>query len=668
MASSGPTSGAKLFQGVEKTSAAFKLMMQMGWEEGTGLGKNKQGITTHVRVSKKNDTAGVGINDAKKAGADWTVNTAVYDTILKNLNVQASGLKEAKVENPEVSSSSESDSDDSEDGDANVPTPPVEIAKPLKLVRPQGRYKRREAGKEVNSYSSTDLSAILGHGTMDNNLPLKVQSAPSKPVVNVDHAAPKEIKVVTPLLSCAVTINFPKLSPSWWGNKHGFVRAGELGSMPVPPSSQITAGKVDGKQSADENGIQSRTAFDEQDQENLYKLVQDNATSGRRGLGIGDATRTVGGAKWEGAKLTFQDGPEENNVSEHGNCPKPVEDEDNGATISDIQQQDANALTEGVHEGQKNKKKKKRKADRECAEEDLVEDKRNKDFKENADDREPSSKSNASVGQSEVVNEYVKVKKCKKSKKRLAENTSDQDEGCDLGNVKDVDPEVNSRKSNKRDGKRIRSSEAEKKAEETVSIGKIEGEQFVEKKSKKRKPKQGTGGQEDAQQGLQKEAEVKSRSSDGKVRIRTVEREEGTETKMAHDHGDAQRHDNGNSTSEEKKGERKRQKIVEVNVSKNEKMKNVAKSDPVMNHEKDMPLSGSKLKWKKLIAEALTQGPAQGLKIKKLQKQVLTVASSFCGINNPPEAELVAAFRKALEGGSSFLVEGNLVRYDRGGA
>ena len=76
--------GGKLFQGVDRQSRAFKLMQQMvrtfcyiansslsradannqvevdsqGWEEGRGLGKQQQGIATHVRVKVKADSEG----------------------------------------------------------------------------------------------------------------------------------------------------------------------------------------------------------------------------------------------------------------------------------------------------------------------------------------------------------------------------------------------------------------------------------------------------------------------------------------------------------------------------------------------------------------------------------------------------------------------------------
>jgi hypothetical protein len=46
------------YVGIARQSAAFRLMKQMGWEEGEGLGKDKQGIKGHVRVKNKQDTLG----------------------------------------------------------------------------------------------------------------------------------------------------------------------------------------------------------------------------------------------------------------------------------------------------------------------------------------------------------------------------------------------------------------------------------------------------------------------------------------------------------------------------------------------------------------------------------------------------------------------------------
>ncbi|KAI3713437.1 hypothetical protein L1987_72014 [Smallanthus sonchifolius] len=127
------------FVGVPKNSAAFRLMKQMGWEEGEGLGKDKQGIKGYVRVTNKQDTLGVGL---EKPNA-WAFDTTQFDNILKKLKVQAAEIKNDKDDDEQTNRSKDS---------SETTT---------KATRPQGRYKRRERGKLVNAYSSHDLEGIL---------------------------------------------------------------------------------------------------------------------------------------------------------------------------------------------------------------------------------------------------------------------------------------------------------------------------------------------------------------------------------------------------------------------------------------------------------------------------------------------------------------------------
>jgi len=61
-------------------------MKQMGWEEGEGLGKDKQGIKGHVRVKNKQDTLGVGVDNPRDK---WVYDTTQFDNILKKLKVQS---------------------------------------------------------------------------------------------------------------------------------------------------------------------------------------------------------------------------------------------------------------------------------------------------------------------------------------------------------------------------------------------------------------------------------------------------------------------------------------------------------------------------------------------------------------------------------------------------
>ncbi|KAG0563031.1 hypothetical protein M758_9G189000 [Ceratodon purpureus] len=263
-----------LYQGVSKESLAFRLMTQMGWEEGSGLGKNKQGIKSHVRVRQRKDNSGVGTDEQKKAAANWTVNTHIFDNILKNLKVKA-----AEPETKEDSSDEDSSDDDS-----------VEVAPVVKKVaRPQGRYKRREGGKLVKGYSATDLNAILG-GEKPNDSPqapkIVVQEAEMEAVESKNDAIVDEVMFVE--MECEENVPMQELAADWWGSKYGFVRGGALGSKQVQVRETVNGERPS------QNG---RTQFSEQDQENLYNMVNDKATSGKKGLGQGERALKIGGVK-----------------------------------------------------------------------------------------------------------------------------------------------------------------------------------------------------------------------------------------------------------------------------------------------------------------------------------------------------------------------------------
>nr|KAJ0221798.1 hypothetical protein LSAT_V11C200067390 [Lactuca sativa] len=99
-----------------------------------------------------------------------------------------------------------------------------------------------------------------------------------------------------------------EISPDWWGNKFGFVSGGLLGAQSKRKKSNSTS-----KITQNSN---KRTAFYEEDQENLYKLVQDKATSGKQGLGIKDRPRKIAGVRFQGTKTSFSDSEREESESE----------------------------------------------------------------------------------------------------------------------------------------------------------------------------------------------------------------------------------------------------------------------------------------------------------------------------------------------------------------
>uniref|UniRef100_A0A3B6KT44 G-patch domain-containing protein n=1 Tax=Triticum aestivum TaxID=4565 RepID=A0A3B6KT44_WHEAT len=286
------------YVGVARQSAAFRLMKQMGWEEGEGLGKDKQGIKGHVRVKQKQDTLGVGVDNPQNK---WAYDTTQFDDILKKLKVQSTTPAKGKIE--DVSSSP--DSTPKKDKPAKD-----EVAK---VTRPQGRYKKRERGKSVRGYSAVDLEGILVR-KKENDCEVDQEVQPScmeEPDITIGQGA----------VSQAEDVN-------WWGHKFGYVSGGFLGAKSR-------------KNKKDNSNV--RQMFGEDDQENLYNLVQDKATSGKQGLGIKDLPMKVGGQRWKGNKTSLGDSDEEN--STQSELSEVEEDEDEEGSASDAKVNEVHVKT-----------------------------------------------------------------------------------------------------------------------------------------------------------------------------------------------------------------------------------------------------------------------------------------------------------------------------------
>ncbi|XP_065858356.1 G-patch domain-containing protein 1 [Euphorbia lathyris] len=256
------------YVGVARASAAFRLMKQMGWEEGEGLGKDKQGIKGHVKVKNKQDTIGVGLEKPN----NWAFDTTQFDSILKRLRVQAAQPTDEAVEKKTTQDQTEIGA--SSDHQESIPKP----------TRPQGRYKRRERGKLVQAYSSKDLEGIL----------VKRDDSSSQPDVESE---PQSAEAFETEVIYSGGCKTKDISPDWWGFKSGFVSGGFLGSRKKKKSSGTGNAENPNK----------RTAFHEEDQENLYKLVQDKATAGKQGLGIKDRPKKIAGVRFQGKKTSFSD-------------------------------------------------------------------------------------------------------------------------------------------------------------------------------------------------------------------------------------------------------------------------------------------------------------------------------------------------------------------------
>ena len=83
---------------ISSNSCAARQMAKMGWKEGTGLGKKRNGITSHIKVKKREENSGLGIEKerTRKLGVEgmwWSSN--VSDTLMR-LQQKKNGDKKSK--------------------------------------------------------------------------------------------------------------------------------------------------------------------------------------------------------------------------------------------------------------------------------------------------------------------------------------------------------------------------------------------------------------------------------------------------------------------------------------------------------------------------------------------------------------------------------------------
>ncbi|OWY93068.1 hypothetical protein PHMEG_00037669 [Phytophthora megakarya] len=74
----------------EVSDFARRQMEKMGWSAGKGLGKNEQGVKSHVKVKRREELQGVGAEkqEAKEQANQWWYN--VYDRMASKIVIDAS--------------------------------------------------------------------------------------------------------------------------------------------------------------------------------------------------------------------------------------------------------------------------------------------------------------------------------------------------------------------------------------------------------------------------------------------------------------------------------------------------------------------------------------------------------------------------------------------------
>ena len=164
---------------ISTTSFAAKQMAKMGWEEGTGLGKKRDGIVSHIKVKKREDKIGIGVEKerTRKMGVEgmwWSASVA--DTLSKlhknKIEENGDGEKSKKKKNKKEKKNKKRKRDSMSDNDAGKIYTDDELFKATGGARfgtkggkrSEGKWQRSEKSKELKEWEKGVKEKIEWNG------------------------------------------------------------------------------------------------------------------------------------------------------------------------------------------------------------------------------------------------------------------------------------------------------------------------------------------------------------------------------------------------------------------------------------------------------------------------------------------------------------------------
>ncbi|GAB5364153.1 hypothetical protein AAMO2058_000944300 [Amorphochlora amoebiformis] len=147
----------------ERNNFGFKMMQRMGWSQGEGLGKNRKGTTSFIRVSQKRDNSGIGAKG--KQDDNWSAITGVFNHLLKRL----------------ASSNPEKDEKEQKFGLEKNEGKGMEYktsgARLKSFVTRRTLYGRFKAAKDTSKHTKQDRAAIFGKSNIFGNISASTKSS-----------------------------------------------------------------------------------------------------------------------------------------------------------------------------------------------------------------------------------------------------------------------------------------------------------------------------------------------------------------------------------------------------------------------------------------------------------------------------------------------------------
>jgi Pin2-interacting protein X1 len=82
----------------DKTGFGFRMLQKMGWSEEKGLGKNESGITENIKMKKREDGLGLGVEKSTDGAGNkgWSQTAASFNDVLAILKESYGKSKKSK--------------------------------------------------------------------------------------------------------------------------------------------------------------------------------------------------------------------------------------------------------------------------------------------------------------------------------------------------------------------------------------------------------------------------------------------------------------------------------------------------------------------------------------------------------------------------------------------
>jgi hypothetical protein len=135
----------------------LRMMSQMGWEQGKGLGKNEDGTKQYLRAKYKADAKGIGA-DGKTEDATWLATQDLFTQMLQRVKAEQVAAASSPTGSPQAEESVEESESTLTTTDPSTNTTTV-LRQHIQKRTLYGRFKK---AKDTSSYSSKAMSEIFG--------------------------------------------------------------------------------------------------------------------------------------------------------------------------------------------------------------------------------------------------------------------------------------------------------------------------------------------------------------------------------------------------------------------------------------------------------------------------------------------------------------------------